>query len=293
MANLAWDKATPAGSSEVNAWIVIDPDDTVIIRVAKSEMGEGILTSMPMIIAEELACDWSKVKAEYASANRGLRQGNVYQRFGTGGSSAVRGSRIYLQQAGASARVRLVDAAARRWKVPASACTAANSKVTHAPSGRSLTYGALAADAAKITLDKEPAIKTPDQYTLMGTSVARLDTPVKVNGQAVFGIDIKVPDMLYAAVVTCPVPGGSLKSFDAKAIQNLRGVKAVVPLTHAVDGRFARRSTGRQGASTALPSWPTVSGAPSRRSTLCRSNGITAPTPPRRARNSARIIATR
>ena len=234
MAGRTWDRDAAVGSSEVNAWIVIDPDDTVTIRVAKSEMGEGVLTSMPMIVAEELGCDWSKVKAEYASANRGVQEKGIYKSFSTGGSSAVRGSRPYLQQAGASARVRLVEAAARRWKVPAETCVAADSRVTHKPTGRTFSYGALAADAAKITLDKEPAIKTPDQYTLMGTPVARLDTPVKVTGQAIFGIDVQVPGMLYAAVITCPVPGGSVRSFDAKAVLNLRGVTAVVPLTYSV-----------------------------------------------------------
>ena len=231
-----WDKEALAGSNEINAWIVIDPDDTITIRVAKQEMGQGSLTAMPMIVAEELGCDWSKVKAEYASINRNVREKGVYKSFSTGGSSSVRGSRIYLQQAGASARVRLIEAAARRWKVPGAECEAANSKVTHKASGRSLNYGALAADAAKIALDKEPAIKTPDQYTLIGAPLPRLDIPAKVTGKATYGIDVRVPDMLYAAVVTCPVPGGTLASYDAKSIAGRRGIKALVPVPKVLSG---------------------------------------------------------
>src|SRR5262245_62681568 len=177
-----WDKT--AADGEINAWILIEPDDSVVIRVAQSEMGEGVLTSMPMIVAEELACDWNKVRAEYASANRNVREDNIYQRMGTGGSRAVRASREYLQQAGASARARLIAAAAQRWNVAAEECEARNGQVIHAASNRSLGYGALAADAAKVTLASEPAIKTPDQYTLLGQPLARLDTPVKLNGQA-------------------------------------------------------------------------------------------------------------
>jgi isoquinoline 1-oxidoreductase beta subunit len=224
-----WDDA-PASPNEINAWIVIEPDDSVTIRVAKAEMGEGVMTSMPMIVAEELACDWTKVKSEYASGNRNMRENMVYKTMLTGGSSAVRSSRPYLQQAGASARARLIEAAARRWNVPAGECTAAASMVSHPGSGRSLNYGALAGEAAKITLAQEPAIKTPDQYTLLGKPTARLDTKIKTTGEAIFGIDVRLPDMVYAAVVTCPVPGGKVKSYDANQVLKLRGVQGVVAL---------------------------------------------------------------
>jgi isoquinoline 1-oxidoreductase beta subunit len=226
-----WEQAS---GNEINAWILIEPDDTVSIRVAQSEMGEGIFTALPMIVAEELGCDWNKVRAEYASASRSLREKNVYGRMLTGGSSAVRQSREFLQQAGASARERLIAAAAARWDVAPNTCTVRDSVVTHAASGRSLRYGELAADAAKMKLVSEPAIKTPDQYTLIGKPMARLDTPWKVNGTARFGIDIRLPDMLYAAVVTCPVFGGTLKSYDAKAIEGRRGIKSVVPIPGGV-----------------------------------------------------------
>src|SRR5262249_1285842 len=151
-ANIAPKPWTPPveGGQEVNAWLIIGSDETVTIRVAQSEMGEGVFTSMPMIVAEELACDWTKVRAEYASANRSLRQNRVYQRMATGGSRAVRGSREYLQQAGASARARLIAAAAQQWGVPASECKAQNGTVVHTASGRKVNYGAVAAAAANV-----------------------------------------------------------------------------------------------------------------------------------------------
>lgn len=243
-----WDQAS---GNEVNAWILIEPDDTVVIRVAQSEMGEGIFTALPMIVAEELGCDWSKVRAEYASASRNLRE-NAYGRMLTGGSSAVRQSREFLQQAGASARERLIAVAAARWDVAPNTCIARDSVVTHAASGRKLRYGELAADAAKMRLANEPAIKTPDQYTLIGKPMARLDTPSKLNGTAIFGIDIRLPDMLYAAVVTCPVFGGTVKSYDAKAIEGRRGVKAVVPVPGGV-AVVADRFWRAKEAAAALP----------------------------------------
>jgi isoquinoline 1-oxidoreductase beta subunit len=255
-----WDDA-PAPAGEVNAWIVIEPDDSVIIRVAKAEMGEGVMTSMPMIVAEELACDWTKVRSEYASVNRNIREQTVYKSMLTGGSSAVRASRPYLQQAGASARARLVQAAATRWGVPAADCVAANSVVTHQASGRTLGYGALAGEAAKVTLAQEPAIKTPEQFTLIGKPTARLDTKVKVTGEAIFGIDVRLPDMLYAAVVTCPVPGGTVKSYDAKTILSHRGVQGVVPLPTGLAVVADRFWRAKQAALALTVEWDFGAGA--------------------------------
>src|SRR5499427_4320370 len=222
------------GGQEVNAWLIIGSDDTVTIRVAQSEMGQGVFTAMPMIVAEELECDWTKVRAEYASANRSLRQNRVYQRMGTGGSRAVRGSREYLQQAGASARARLIAAAAQQWGVSANECKAENSVVVHTASGRKVNYGAVAAAAASVKLDAEPAIKTPEQYTLLGKPQQRLDVPLKVNGTATYGIDVRLPDMLYASIMTCPVFGGTLKSHNFDAIKNMPGVKAAVEIPHGI-----------------------------------------------------------
>jgi isoquinoline 1-oxidoreductase subunit beta len=222
------------GGAEVNAWLIIGSDESVTIRVAQSEMGEGVFTSMPMLVAEELECDWTKVRAEYASVNRSVRENRVYQRMATNGSGAVRRSRQYLQQAGASARARLIAAAAQQWGVPAGECLAENGKVIHAASGRQLTYGAVAAAAAQVKLEAEPAIKTPDQFKLLGQSLNRLDVPLKVNGAATFGIDVRLPDMLYASILTCPVFGGTLKRYDFDAIKSMPGVRAAVEVPNGI-----------------------------------------------------------
>ena len=175
------------------------------------------------------------MKAEYASANRNLRENNVYQRMGTGGSGAVRRSREFLQAAGANARVRLVQAAAARWSVSPSSCTVDNGKVVHGASGLSLRYGELAADAAKVTLASAPAIKTPEQYTLIGKPVARLDTPPKSHRRRQGSASISAcRTVLYVAVVTCPVFGGSVKSYDARAVEGRRGIQAVVAVPGGV-----------------------------------------------------------
>ena len=225
-------KAPPVVSGvEINAWILIAPDDTILIRVGQAEMGQGVFTSMPMIVCEELQCDWSKVKAEYADANRDAKENNVYKRMGTGGSNSVRSSREYLQQAGASARERLKAAAAAQWGVPATEVEAKDSKLTHKASGRTLRYGEVAARAALVKLEKEPGLKTPDQYTFMGkATVKRVDTPLKVDGSAVFGIDVKLPGLLHGAIKMAPVFGAKLKKFDAAAAKAMPGVIDVVEL---------------------------------------------------------------
>ncbi len=224
-----------ADPHELNAWLVIEPDDTIIIRYPRSEMGQGSFTALPMMVAEELEADWSKIRAEFASANRNLREDFVYGKdMSSVGSHSVRGSHQQMQQVGASARVRLVAAAARRWGVPEAECTAKLGTVTHQPTGRSLGYGALAGDAAKITLDKEPQIKSPAQWSLIGTPKPRLDVPLKINGTAAYGIDTKVPGMVYAAVRGCPVPGGTVGNVDDAAAKAMRGVAAVIPLDNAV-----------------------------------------------------------
>src|ERR1700729_1352472 len=156
-----WNEDNAYAANEIDAWIAIDPDDSILIRYQRSEMGQGSMTALPMIITEELQCDWSKVRIEYASPNRSVREKRVYGDMFSHGSMSVRQSQKMMQQVGASARERLVAAAAARWNVPASECAAAQSVVTHRPSGRTLHYGELAADAAKVKLAQEPAIKTP------------------------------------------------------------------------------------------------------------------------------------
>src|SRR5262249_88758 len=169
-----------------------------------------------------------------ASVNRSLRENRVYQRMATNGSGAVRRSREYLQQAGASARARLIAAAAQQWDVPARECRAENGWVIHPATGRQVNYGAVAAPAAQVKLDDEPAIKTPDQFKLLGQSLNRLDVPLKVNGTAIYGIDVRLPDMLYAAIMTCPVFGGQLKRYDFDAIKSMPGVRTSVEVSNGI-----------------------------------------------------------
>jgi len=219
---------------EVNAWIVIQPDDAVVIRVARSEMGQGIFTSLPMLIAEELDCDWSRVRAEYALAGDNLRRGNVFRSMHTGGSQSVRGSQDYLRKAGAVARALLLAAAARHWGVPIGECRAENSVIRHVPGGRTLTFGAVAAAAATLVPPETVTLKDPAEWRLLGKPVARLDLPDKIAGKPVFGVDVEVPGMLHAAIRACPVFGGRLKSDDADAVRERPGVVQVVTMEDAV-----------------------------------------------------------
>jgi isoquinoline 1-oxidoreductase beta subunit len=249
----AWGpESTP---NEINAFLAIDPDGSILIRSPHQEMGQGAITALPMIVAEELECDWSKVKVEYASPARNLREKNVYGEMTTVGSRGVRTSWQMLLQAGASARERLIAAAAQRWNVSPSDCEAANSKITHKATGRSFDYGALAADAASINLDKEPAIRTPDQFKLIGKRLARLDTPLKINGSAKFAIDTKVPDMVYAAVAACPVFGGKLKSVDDAPAKGRRGILQVVKLENAVVVVADRFWRAKEALALLKPEW--------------------------------------
>ncbi len=219
---------------EVNAWVVIAPDDAVTLKCPMAEMGQGTGSGLPMLLAEELECDWSKVKVEFASVNRNIREDTVYGDMLTVGSRGIRSTWEYVQQAGASARARLVAAAAAQWNVPVAQCQAAGGKVSHAASGRTLRYGELAAAAAKVVLAAEPAIKTPEQYKLVGTRQPRLDSRVKSDGSAKFGIDTREAGQLYASIMSCPVFGGKLVSVDATAIQGRRGIVQLVQLDDAV-----------------------------------------------------------
>jgi isoquinoline 1-oxidoreductase subunit beta len=229
-----WNDDNAYAANEIDAWIAIDPDDSILIRYQRSEMGQGSMTALPMMIAEELQCDWSKVRIEYASPNRNLRENNVYGSMVSAGSRSVRGSQKMVQQVGASARERLIAAAAARWNVPASECKAAASIVTHQPSGRTLRYGELAADAAKVALAKEPVIKTPAQFTFIPRPMPRIDVVHKTDGSAKFGIDAQVPGMVFAAITACPVPGGKLKSVDDSVLSGAPGIVQVVKLDNAV-----------------------------------------------------------
>jgi len=219
---------------EIDAWIAIDPDDSILIRYQRSEMGQGSMTALPMIITEELQCDWSKVRIEYASANRSVREQRVYGNMYSHGSMSVRESQKMVQQVGASARERIIAAAAARWHVPATECAAAQSVVTHGPSGRRLRYGEIAAEAAKVKLAKEPPIKTPAQFTFLPRRMPRLDVVHKTDGSAKFGIDAQVPGMVFASINACPVRGGKLKSVDESVLAGVPGIVGVVKLADAV-----------------------------------------------------------
>jgi isoquinoline 1-oxidoreductase beta subunit len=216
------------GSPEVNAWVVIQPDDTVVIRIARSEMGQGSLTGLAQLVAEELECDWSKVTTEFPSPGQSVARKRVWGDFSTGGSRGIRTSQDYVRKGGAAARIMLIEAAANEWKVPASECTAENSVIKHTPSGKSTTYGKVAEAAAKLTPPADVTLKDPKDWKLVGKGVKRLDTPDKVVGKTVFGIDVKLPGMLNAAIKDCPVTGGRLKSYDEARIAGMKGVKKVV-----------------------------------------------------------------
>src|SRR5438309_11272366 len=209
-----------------NAWLRIGADDVVTLTVDKSEMGQGSQTGLAMILAEELEADWAKVRLGPVPEN----PAGWSRRMSTGGSTAIRTSWEPLRKAGAAAREMLIDAAASTWKVDRASCRAERGAVVHAPSKRRLTYGKLVAQTAQLPVPKDPPLKDPKDFCLLGTRLPRLDTPAKVDGSAVFGIDVKAPGMLVASIERCPVFGGTLKSFDATKAKAVPGVRAVVAL---------------------------------------------------------------
>ena len=226
---------TSAVGTEINAWIVIDKDGTVTLRIPHTEMGQGGITSVAMLIAEELNVDWLKIKTEFADANRHLRNNKEYKVMSTHGSQLVRLQHPHLMGAGASARERLKQAAAEAWGVERSQVEAKLGVLTSG--NRSASYGEFAEAAAKVTLEKEPEINIdPAKWWLLGKSKQRLDIPHKVNGSAQYAIDTRVPGMVYAAVKASPVPWGRLKSYNFDAIKSRPGVIAAVPLK-AVPGK--------------------------------------------------------
>jgi isoquinoline 1-oxidoreductase beta subunit len=216
--------ATP----EVNAWVVIQADDTVVIRIARSEMGQGTLTGLAQLVAEELECDWSKVTTEYPTPGENLVRDKVWRSFSTGGSQGIRGSHDYARKGGAVARQMLIEAAAEQWDVPMAECSVANSVITHMPTGRTTTYGQVAAAAAELFPPEHVELKDPKDWKLIGQPVKRLDTDDKLNGKQVFGADLQLPGMLNAAIKACPVFGGKLESFDDSKVRKMPGVHKVV-----------------------------------------------------------------
>jgi len=223
-----------SAAREITAWIVIEPDETVIIRVAKSEMGQGSFTALPMLVAEELECDWSKVKAEFVSPQENRRRDRVWGNMSTGASRSISASQNDLRCAGATARTMLIAAAAARWNVPDSECAAARGVITHLPSGRTMTFGRIAAAAADIAPPAQVALKDPKDWTLIGTRQKRLDVADKIMGKPIYAIDVQLPNMLYAAIIQCPVFKGTLKSVDETKLAGMKGIHHVVKRPDAV-----------------------------------------------------------
>ncbi|MGA7795296.1 MAG: xanthine dehydrogenase family protein molybdopterin-binding subunit [Candidatus Acidiferrales bacterium] len=238
----------------LNAWIHVGTNDLVTILIDKSEMGQSILTGLAMIAADELDCDWKKVRTEFAPADK------VYfnPRFGaqgTGGSSGTPTSWDPLRKASATARAMLLEAAAQKWSVDASQCSAENNTILHAPTKRRLSYGSLAEAAAKLPVPQNVALKTPSQYTLIGKSTKRLDTPDKVNGSAKYGIDVRLPGMLYAVIARCPVFGGKVASFDSAKAKAIPGVKDVIQISNGVAVIADNTWTAMQGRRALEVQW--------------------------------------
>jgi isoquinoline 1-oxidoreductase subunit beta len=233
---LALEFSFPAGSApgigapitEVNAWIVIHPDDRVVVRIARSEMGQGTFTALAQLVAEELQCNWANVSAEFASPNENLRRNRIWGSMSAGGSMGVRGSQDYVRKAGASAREMLIRAAAAQWQVPASECVVEKGVITHAPTNRQFRYGQVAADAAKIEPPQEVTLRNAKDWQIAGQSLHRLDIPDKVLGKPVFGVDVALPGMLHASIAQCPVFGGKVLRVDTRSVEAMRGVKKIV-----------------------------------------------------------------
>jgi isoquinoline 1-oxidoreductase beta subunit len=217
------------GTPEINAWVVIRPDDTVVIRIARAEMGQGSQTGLAQLVAEELDCDWSKVTTEIPTPGQNVARKRVWGNFNSSGSRAIRESNEYVRKGGAAAREMLLQAAANEWKVPASELAVAKGVITHKASNRSTTYGKVAEAAAKLEPPTDVKLKDPKDWTIAGKPLKRLDTADKVTGKQKYSIDFTLPGMLCAAMKECPVFGGKLKSFDAAKITSMPGVKKVVP----------------------------------------------------------------
>jgi isoquinoline 1-oxidoreductase beta subunit len=219
-----------AGDAEVGVWVVIKPDDTCVIRIARSEMGQGTRTGLAQLVAEELECDWKKVTTESPTPGQNLKRKRAWGEMGTGGSRGIRTSHDYVRRGGAVARIMLMQAAANEWSVPVAELTVSDSIITHTATGRQTSYGKVAAAAAKLPVPdaKSIQLKDPRTWKVAGKPLKRLDTADKLNGAKIYGLDVKLEGMLCAAIMDCPVFGGKLVSFDDRKVKGLRGVKRVV-----------------------------------------------------------------
>src|SRR5579862_1459723 len=210
-----------SGVAAPNIYVRIAPDGKITVVVARSEMGQGVRTSLPMILAEELEADWSQITIEQAGAS------TLYGDQTTGGSASVRTTWDPMRKAGAQAREMLISAAALTWNVPRSSCAAQQGSIVHAASKRQLSYGELASKAAALPIPTDVALKQPKDYKIVGQRLARVDTPPKVKGDATFGIDFRLPRMKYAVLSRCPVIGGKVSSFDDKDSRKISDVSYV------------------------------------------------------------------
>jgi isoquinoline 1-oxidoreductase subunit beta len=228
VAGSALAQSAGAAAPEVTHWILIYPDDRVVIRIARSEMGQGSLTGLAQLVAEELDCDWANVSTEFVSPNEHIRRKRIWGSMSTGGSAGVRTSQEYLRKSGASARTMLVSAAATQWEVPPAECSASAGVITHGPSGRKVTYGKVAVAANQLETPKDVPLRDPRDWKIAGKSMKRLEMPDKVAGKPIYAVDVQLPNMLLASIVQSPVFLGKVKSVDSKAAEKMRGVKGVV-----------------------------------------------------------------
>jgi len=254
-------RSSAAGPFAPNAWLRIGADDSVLVIVDRSEMGQGVTTALPMLLAEELEADWSRIKIEFAPADKAYTN-PMFGMQGTGGSTSVRAAYTPLRKAGAAARELLVAAAAQTWGVEQAECRAERGAVVHAPTKRRLTYGKLVAKAATLAAPPAVPLKDPKDWKILGTRVRRLDTPPKVDGSAQFGIDVKVPGMLVAVIARSPVFGGKVKSVDAVKAKAVPGVRQVVQISSGVavvaDGYWPAKK-GRDALAVTWDDGPTAS----------------------------------
>ncbi|HYR64655.1 MAG TPA: molybdopterin cofactor-binding domain-containing protein, partial [Reyranella sp.] len=228
-------QSAASAGTEVQAWVVVKPDDSCVIRIARSEMGQGTLTGLAQLVAEELECDWKKVATESITPGQNLARKRIWGEMGTGGSRGIRTSQDYVRRGGAAARMMLLQAAADEWNVPVAEVSVADGVITHAASGRRTTYGKVAAAAAKLPAPdpKSITLKNPSDWKISGKPMKRLDTADKLDGSKVYAIDLKLPGMLHAAVKACPVFGGKLVSYDEAKVSGRPGVRRVVKVNEA------------------------------------------------------------
>jgi isoquinoline 1-oxidoreductase beta subunit len=244
---------TPATPAEVNAWVVVRPDETVVVRIARSEMGQGTLTGLAQLVAEELECDWARVTTEFPGPSESLRRNRVWGNFSTGGSRGIRESERLVREGGATARHLLVAAAAAEWGVPADQCRVAKGVISHPASGRNTSYGKVAAAAASMTPPARIVLKDPRDWTIAGKPLPRLDTADKLTGKQVYGADLQFPGMLNAAVKACPYFGGRIASYDEAAVAGMPGVRKVVRIDDATVAVVADTWWRAKTALDALP----------------------------------------